>query len=119
MAKLDKAVQFPVHLFNWAFLALVLISAPYVASLQLGGVQLVATRTAQYLAIGGFGLGVMLNFLGAAFLFRGKAKLRRLCWQWCFIHVAFLGAILLVFWGYVHFDWLREWLSSAADSMGL
>lgn len=85
--------------------------------MDFGSVQIVARRTAQILAIGGFAIGLLVNFLGATMLLARKAKLRKLCWQWCFIHAAFLVIVLLVMFKFIRFGWLREWLQQAINSV--
>ena len=117
MGKLDKATRFPIYWINWAFLGLILISAPYVASMDFGSVQIVARRTAQSLALGGFALGLLANFLGATTLFARRARLRKICWQWCLIHAVFLAVVTLVMLGLIRFDWLREWLQQVTQSL--
>lgn len=119
MAKLDKIARVPIHLINWAMLGLILIATPYVASAKLGGLQIVSTRTSQMLAMGGFGLAIAVNLIGAILIFHKKAKSRKACQQWCVIYTGFLVVVLLVYLQYINFNWLKEWLTQLAGTLGL
>lgn len=119
MATLDKLTRIPVHLINWALLGLILIATPYIATGKLLGMEIIDAPTAQTLASIGLALACGFNLVGATMLFRKKAKLRKVCWEWCAIDAVFLIVFVLVLQGVVRFQWLKEWLVRMQQQFGL
>ncbi len=105
-----------IQLLNWTALVLILVGIPAITSLQFGSLQLGSVPIARQLILGGCTLSVALNFLGAVWLAKGK-RARNLCRNWAFVMAALLLVHVLLFKGYIHFDWLKESLLWLRDHL--
>ena len=99
-----------IHAVNAALLAVLLIGIPAVTGIDLGSLRLSSDHWLERLTIAGLIVGMTANGL-TGFLVRQRRR-RAVCWGWTFLYAALLIVAVLSREGYIHFDWLRDFLDS-------
>ena len=101
---------------NTALIAILMIGVPAVTGIDLGSLRLSSDTWLERLVIGGLALGVTGNAIGGRFLKRRRQQ--RACWAWMWVHAAVLLVAILAQQGWIHFDWLREFLDELGRWVG-
>jgi hypothetical protein len=105
----EKVVRVtPIHVLNTALIAILMIGVPAVTGIDLGSLRLSSDTWLERLVVGGLALGVTGNAFAGGLLKRRRQ--RRACWAWMLVHAAVLLVAILAQQGWIHFDWLREFL---------
>ena len=98
-----------VHLINAAMLIVIFIGFPAITGRNLGSWRISSHSVLHQLTVGGLGVGIGVNFVLAWAIVRTR-KERRLWLAWTLLLGLFLCVLMGQAAGWIHFDWLREWL---------
>jgi Co/Zn/Cd efflux system component len=103
-----------VQLANVFVLVVIVIGVPAITSLRFGSVRLLSDARLQMLTLGGFGLAVAVNLIGAI-AFSKDRKGRNTCWTWALLFALMLAAEYAYIRGYLQFGWLKDLLLWAEE----
>ena len=114
MPKAKKAApctvkRFVIKCVNFALLILIVIGIPSITRVEFHGLQLGSAPKLQLLLFWTLALALVLNILAASFFMKAK-KDRLLCWEWAAVFGVLLFAYAAYCFGYVNFDWLKNFL---------
>jgi hypothetical protein len=109
--------QIMIQLLNCALVVIILIGIPAICSIHIGKLQLSSSPLWKDLTLWGLALAAGLNLLGAALL-ATKPKAKTLFFKWTLFHSLLFAVEFLFFAGYIHFNWLKNFLLWAKKQFG-
>ncbi len=101
-------LSFFIKCVNCALLILIVIGVPAITHVQFRSYFISSAPKLQLLLFWSFALALGLNAF-AAFLIKNR-KDRMVCWEWAGIYGLLLFAYCAHVFGYLHFDWLKNFL---------
>ena len=100
---------FLVKSVNCALLILIFIGVPAITHVEFRGWQLGSGPKLRLLLFWSLALALGLNVVAASFLMKAR-KDRIVCWEWAAVFGILLFAYCAFAFGYLNFDWLRNFL---------
>jgi hypothetical protein len=101
--------RFLVKCVNFALLVLIVIGVPSITRVEFHGWLLGSGAKLQLLLFWALATALGFNILAALILVKAR-KDRVLCWEWAAVYGVLLFAFCAFTFGYLNFDWLRNFL---------
>ena len=102
-------LRFFIKCANIALLIWIVIGVPAITRVQFRSYLIGSASKLQLLLFWSLALALGLNIFGGSFVIKNK-KDRVLCWEWAAIFGVLLFAYCAHVFGYLNFDWLRNFL---------